>query len=132
MTITIELEADQEARLRQEAAREGMSVREYVGRLLQRYLAQTTVPGGATESELLRQTGVGLTETEWDEYHRLIEERHAEALSAAGQSRLIELTDDIEQANARRLAALVELAELRGVSLEVLIDTLDIRSPGYG
>lgn len=132
MTITIDLEADQEARLRQAAAREGVSVRVYVRRLLERSLSPAGGRAGDKESDLLRQTGLGLSEAEWAEIRLLAAKREAETLTPTDQARLIELTDAMELANARRLAALAELAKLRGVSIDALMDTLDIRLPGYG
>lgn len=131
MTITIELEADQEARLKREAAREGVTVRVYVRRLLERYLAPSPVRDAEAEADLLRQTGIGLTEAEWAEYHHLAGMRRSETLTAADQARLIELTDAIEMANARRLAALAQLARMRGTNIDALMDTLGLGSPGY-
>jgi len=62
MTITIDFKADQEARLRRDAAREGVSARDFVGRLLERYLAQSRVHVNQSESALLQRIGLGLSE----------------------------------------------------------------------
>lgn len=132
MTITLTLKDEQEARLQREAARAGVSLRDYVGRLVEQHLVQSAVHVTETESGLLRQIGAGLSEAEWSEYHALQAQRRAESLTLADQERLVALSDALEIANARRFGALAQLAELRGVTMDELMDTLDIRSPGYG
>jgi hypothetical protein len=44
---------------------------------------------------------------------------------------LIRLTEQIEHDDAQRLAALVELARLRGTTVPLLMDTLGIQPPSY-
>lgn len=129
MTITIDFEAEQEARLRRYAAREGVSVRDFVGKVLDRYLTQSTAHVSESESELLQQIGLGLSEAEWSEYHALDAKRHAQTLTSDEQARLIVLSDAVEIANARRIAALAELAALRGVTVDALMGALGIAAP---
>lgn len=69
------------------------------------------------EAELLKRINQGFTEAWWDRYHQMIEKRCNEALSEKERTELIKLTDQIEKKEAKRLAALVELAKLRGKSL---------------
>jgi hypothetical protein len=42
---------------------------------------------------------------------------------------LVDIADQIELANARRIAALIQLAQLRHTSLEELMDQLGIQPP---
>lgn len=44
---------------------------------------------------------------------------------------LLEITDQVEQRDAQRLNALVELAQLRGTTLDTLLEPLGIAAPGY-
>jgi hypothetical protein len=44
---------------------------------------------------------------------------------------LIEISDQIEQANARRIQYLIELATLRGTSLEAVMQDLGIEALAY-
>ena len=63
--------------------------------------------------------------------HALIAKRCAETLTSQEQATLIEISDQIEQANARRIQYLIELANLRGTSLETLMQKLGIEAPAY-
>jgi len=73
----------------------------------------------------------GFSQEEWQRYRILIERRRAETLTEEERRELIEFTDRLEQANARRMEALVEMAGRRGVSLETVMKDLGIESPGY-
>ncbi len=55
--------------------------------------------------------------------------REEESLSDTEYEELTQLTDQTEELHAERMAALVELARLRGVSLPGLMDQLGIRFP---
>ena len=83
------------------------------------------------ETELLQQINLGLTQETWQQYHQLIAKRRSETLSPVEQETLIRITDDIEIANARRMSALVKLAQYRQTSLEALMNELGIRIPTH-
>jgi hypothetical protein len=78
------------------------------------------------ESDLLPEINLGLSPENWAEYHTLIAKRQAETLTAAEQQQLIEISDRLEAANVRRMKALIELANLRGQSVDVLMQELGI------
>lgn len=67
----------------------------------------------------------------WEHYHALLAKRRAETLTPQEQATLIEISDQIEQANARRIQYLIELASLRGTSLEAVMQELGIEVPAY-
>ena len=138
MTLTIELQPELEAWLREEAARAGQDPGTFVRNALEERLRQA--PSRARglpphlprkEAELLLAINQGLAPELWQRYHELIAKRRAETLTPDEQTHLIELSDRIEEANARRMEALVDLAFLRQTSLEALMDQLGIKSPGY-
>lgn len=52
-------------------------------------------------------------------------------MSPAEITELIQITDEIEQRDAQRLAALIELAQLRQTAVPVLMDELGIRPPAH-
>ncbi len=83
------------------------------------------------ETELLQEINRGLSQEDWQRYRELVANRRAEALTPAEQTALIALTDQIEEANVRRIEGLAELARLRGTSLEMLMDKLGIKAPAY-
>lgn len=84
-----------------------------------------------TESTLLQQVNLGLSQEEWGHYRELIAKRRAETLTHDEQEELIALSDRIEEANARRMESLVKLARLRETPLEVLMEQLGIKAPSH-
>ena len=65
-------------------------------------------------------------------FDALVAKRQAETITPAELQELIELTDMIEQRDAKRLEALQELARLRQTTVGTLMDSLGIRAPAYG
>ena len=84
-----------------------------------------------TEAELLQSINLGFSEEWWQRYHELVTKRRAESLTPNEHQELLTLTDQLENANARRVANLIELAKLRNTSLEALMRDLDITAPAY-
>lgn len=129
MTLTIDLKPELEARLRAEAARHGVDAQAFVLRALEERLGHA---GGAAtalsakEAELLAQVSLGMPADVWRRYHALVGKRDDAILTPAEHAELIELSDRIEEANARRVGPLVELARLRGVTLAELMAHLGI------
>lgn len=85
----------------------------------------------SAEAQLLQQINTGFDEEEWSLYRALIARRRVGTLQPDEQQELIRLTDRLEQANARRIGALAELAQIRQIDLDELMDELGIQSPGY-
>ena len=78
------------------------------------------------ESDLLQEINLGLAADEWAEYHTLIAKRQTESLTEEELQKLIDISDRIEIANARRIKALIELANKREQSLTGLMQELGI------
>ncbi len=78
------------------------------------------------ESDLLKEINLGVSTDTWAEYHRLIAKRQAEILTDVEQEQLIEISDSLEVANVRRMKALIELANMRGQSLDTVMQELGI------
>lgn len=128
MPLTINLPTPIENQFRQEASQKGVSLENYLLRLLQQAarLSQKHTPE-FSENELLKKIDLGISEAEWANYRRLISLRRAECLTEQEHESLILLGDKIELANAKRLQYLLELAQLRGVSLEKVMSDLGIK-----
>ena len=112
MTITLELTPELEAQLRAEAKRADLDESEYVLHTLEERLrlARQAAPLSTRETELLQHINLGLSEASWQRYHELIAKHRAETLTPVEQQELIGLSDQIEEANVRRIEALIELA----------------------
>lgn len=83
------------------------------------------------ESQLLGQISQGVPVDLQAQYDILRAKRETETLTEDEQGQLIELSKRIEQFGADRLKAMVNLAQLRQVSLTELMDSLGIQPVGY-
>lgn len=136
MTMTIDLTPELETRLRDEAAKEGMDPNRFIlnaveERLHQKRLEQNVPYLSKAESELMLKINAGLPVETWRQYHALIAKRNVGTLTNEEQQTLVGLVDQVEIAHARRLGYLLELANLRGTTLDAVMDALGIVKPTY-
>ena len=81
------------------------------------------------EAELLQQIHQGLPDHIQQRYNDLQAKQQAETITAEEHQMLLTLVDTVEQADVDRLQHLIELAQLRQVSLPDLMRQLDIEIP---
>lgn len=122
MTLTLHLTPDLERELSRRAAQAGLAPSAYAERLLQNGLR--ALPPG--EAALLQRINQSLPPEAWARYERLLAQRDAESLSPTDQAELIALSDQLETLNVQRLAALAELAQLRGLTVSMLSTQLGL------
>jgi hypothetical protein len=79
-----------------------------------------------TEAELLEHINHPLPETLRNRYAELIDKRDARALTPEEYTELLRLTDETEAAQADRIKAIAELAELRRTSFSGILEELGI------
>lgn len=79
------------------------------------------------ETELLKQINQGIPQTFWQPYKQLAAKRDVGTLTETEHKELLRLSDEMERLNAERLGYLVELAQLRNVSLTELMEKLGIQ-----
>ena len=128
MSIKVKIPPELEKRLEKEAAARNLDIDDLIIRLLEeRYPPGPIQESNLREKQLLEAINAGMQSSDWKRYFELIEKRDAEILTDKEYRELIELNDVIEMAHARRLEYLVELAKLRGVSLERLMKELGIQ-----
>lgn len=80
------------------------------------------------ETVLLQQINKDLLPVEQVKMDSLIAKREAENLTEAELAELISLSNLVEEIHVERLAALIELAALRNISLESLKNSLNLPS----
>ena len=85
----------------------------------------------ATEEELLQRIGQKVDESFQKRYKKLIAKRQAETLTQQELGELLSMTDEMEAHSVTRLEALVQLAALRGTSLDLIMKELDIQAISY-
>jgi hypothetical protein len=129
MTLTLDLNPELERQLRNEANARGLTLEQLVLGDLQARVAQHTRPSrlNSEETQLMQVITEGLSEVFWTRYRHLIHMRETETLSDLEQAELIAASDRVEHLTARRTEALVELASLRGRSVQVLRDELGLK-----
>ncbi len=134
--MTINLTPELEKHLQNEAAREGMAPDRFVldtlkERLHRKRPGQDVPHLSKAESELMQRINHGLPEETWLRYHALVAKRKAEILTPEQHRELIGLSDQVEMDYAQRLGLVLELAHLRGTSLESQMKTLGIPQYTY-
>ena len=85
----------------------------------------------AAESALLARINEGLPSALRERLAYLRARRQDESITDAEYEKLTQLTDRAEALHADRMAALVDLAKCRGVSLAALMDQLGIHFPKH-
>ena len=85
----------------------------------------------ADESALLARVNQALSSPERARLRALIEKRDAETLASTEWQELTALTDKLELLHADRLAALADLAKVRGVTLDEVIQQLGLQFPDH-
>lgn len=86
----------------------------------------------AAEADLLRRINQGLPDHVRGRYDDLVARRRAETLTDEEYGELLDLTDQVERAEADRLAALSDLASVRQTPLPSLLQDLGIPAPAHG
>jgi hypothetical protein len=131
MSLTLHLVPELEQEVRAIARQAGVAPDRYVANLLQEHLSHRGPASTMSEAALLKQVNLGISATVWQRYNELRTKLQDETIISTEQQELTQITDQIEEANARRIEALVQLAHLRNTTLDALIDELGLRPPAY-
>src|SRR5205807_1080476 len=84
----------------------------------------------ATESKLIKQINRGLSDKLSSRYKQLVQKRKKGNLTEDELAELLDLTHQSETNNAERAAALLELANLRGIPIRFLMKQMGIKAAG--
>ncbi len=84
------------------------------------------------ETRLLLAINEGVSVELTDRAESLIEKRDNSSLTVEENSELLQLADEVERRGVERLEALSKLAELRGVSLRELMQSLGVAAADHG
>lgn len=83
------------------------------------------------ETELLQQINCGLPADIRQRYDALNAKLHDETITPEEHAELLTLIDRLELADAERMQRLVALAQIRGMSVDTLMEQLGIRHTTY-
>jgi len=125
--VTSHIEIDVDEMLKGVAQLEPNELEQIVNKLLALQAHQRAVNLSQTETDLLQQINKGLPPTVRLRYDELAVKLHEEIITPAEHEELLRLIDQIEQADVERLRYMIVLAQLRGVSVDTLMDQLGIR-----
>ena len=129
MSITLQLSPELKHRLQQKAEQAGLNIDRFINRFLEE---KTAVPANTKpdskkqEALLLRKINMGFKLEFWEKYAALIQKRNDASLSKSEYQSLLQLSNQIEEANARRIKYLAQLATLKEMDLDDLMATLGI------
>ena len=137
MTITIEVAPELENQIKQAAAKVGLSPDAYIVESVTQRL-QPTKPRPSSvkrlskrEATLLQKINQSLSQMQWQRYRELIDKRQAETLTPEEQTELIGLSDQLEEANAKRIEYVAHLAALRKTTVTTLMKELGLKPATY-
>lgn len=99
----------------------------FVARLFALKAREETPSLSAAETRLLLKINQALTTPARLRLNELIEKRQANRINTAELEELIRLTDQAEEIGTERLQCLIELAALRNVTLDELMQQLGIK-----
>jgi exoribonuclease R len=128
-TIPIEVSAEQLLRAVERLPQQELET--FVAQILV-LRAQRSAPHlDQEETALLLQINAGISPELQRRFNELVAQRELETISPAALTELIQITDEIEQRDAQRLAALIELAQHRQTTVPNLMAELGIRPPAH-
>lgn len=127
--VTSQIEIDLDEVLKSVAQLEPNELEQVVNQLIALQARRRAVSLSSAETDLLQRINQGLPLTLRSHYEELNAKLHEETITPAEHEELLQLTDQIEQADAERLRHLIALAQVRQVPVGTLMDQLDISQP---
>ena len=129
MSILIQINPSIESRIRTQAMTKGMELNQFISQFLENTFTDKS-PQYPTVSDrealLLQQVNLDISSEDWELYLNLKEKRQQDAITKTERDTLISLIDDIEMANAKRIAVLAELSQIRNIPIRVLMQQLGL------
>lgn len=130
MSVTIALPPSVEQQLRDTAARQGLSIEQYITQVVLSGISGSNQPDveDLTEDDLLQRIQLNIQAQDLDAYYELVDRRKADQLRPEEYETLLALTNRIELAHAERMKFVAALAKWRGVSLEQIMLDLGLQA----
>jgi hypothetical protein len=129
MHFTVELPYDLESQLREQAAKKGKALNQYITGLIKEKI-NSPKPVSSTltadETRLFTIINQGFSDDFWAKLNDLNQKRQQFTLLESERQELITLTEALESAHLDRMKALIELSAIRQVDLDVLMHQLGL------
>lgn len=129
MSILIQVKPSIENRLREIALKKGLKIDQFISQFLENNFSdapflQPSV--SAREAVLLQRVNLDIAPETWQLYTILKEKFQNNTMTSAELTQLQKITAQVEAANVKRIEVLGELAQIRNVSLDVVMAQLGL------
>jgi predicted O-linked N-acetylglucosamine transferase (SPINDLY family) len=129
MSILIEVNTHLEQRLRERALKQGIEVNQYISQFLEQVFPNKAVAQpsiSSREATLMQQIDLDIAPEQWKLYLALKTKKQKGKLPKTQQIQFTSLCELIENANAKRIAVLAELSQIRKIPIRVLMEQLGL------
>jgi hypothetical protein len=106
-----------------------VELNEFVRQVIRLSATRRTPSLSARETELLKVIFAESSNEDFERYHQLRNRRDTGELSTQELDEFLALSDRIEVLHAERMAAIAELARLRGIGLSEMMTQLGVNLP---
>ena len=127
MSLVLQINPSLEKRMRQDALRKGVELSQFIVQFLESNFPEEkpkTKALSKRETVLLQEINGNIPVDIWERYHILRAKQQAEAISTLENAEYAAINQQIEAANVKRLAALIELTKIRNTNLDALMKQL--------
>lgn len=131
MHLTIELPYDLETQLREQAQQKGKALNQYITGLIQeKFNAQrpTTSTLTVDETRLFQIINKGFSDEFWTKLRYLDKKRRDFTLVESERVVLTSMAESLEIAHLERMKALISLAAIRQIDLDILMSQLGLNN----
>jgi hypothetical protein len=131
MHLTIELPYDLETQLREQAQQKGKALNQYITGLIQeKFNAQrpTTSTLTVEETRLFQIINKGFSDEFWTKLRYLDKKRQDFTLAESERVVLTSMAESLEIAHLERMKALISLAAIRQIDLDILMSQLGLNN----
>ncbi len=129
MSLVLQINPSLENRVRQNALRKGVDLSQFIVQVLELNFPEEK-PKYKTLSKrevlLLQKIESAITVETWERYHILRAKRQEETINPTESAEYTAINRQIETANVKRLASLIELSKIRKITLEELMNQLGL------
>jgi hypothetical protein len=129
MSLILQINPSLERRIHQTALRRGVEMSQFVVQFLEaNFPEEKPKPKKIShkEIELLKKIELAIPIEVWERYHILRAKRQNDSITSDEISEYTYINQQIETANVARLRTLIELAKIRKVSLDELMNQLGL------
>ena len=119
MSLVLQINPSLERRMRQNALQKGVELSQYIVQFLEKNFPEEKPKTKALlkrEATLLQEIETTISIETWERYHILRNKRQTETITDIESTEYATINQQIEAANVKRLASIIELAKIRKIS----------------